>query len=160
MADDLRRLAATLRLITDLERLGDEAVNIAERASPEDGGAKAVAIQDLAWMADEVLEMLHLALDAFVGEDDAHARDVLLRDEEVDRRCARVMETVMAWMSERGDRAESGLRAICVAKYLERIGDHATNVAEEAIFLVRGDDVRHSAGRQPETQSASQAVRS
>jgi phosphate transport system protein len=150
VADDLRRLAAALRLITDLERIGDEAVNIAERARLDADAAKAVAMEDLAWMADTVLEMLHLALDAFAREEDERARDVLARDDDVDQRCARVMHAVMAWMSEHAEGAESGLRAICVTKYLERIGDHATNIAEEAIFLVRGDDVRHGAWRELE----------
>jgi phosphate transport system protein len=154
VADDLRRLAASLRLITDLERIGDEAVNIAERAFREEGGAREAAIDDLAWMADSVLDMLHLALDAFAREEDRHALDVLARDDGVDHRCARVMDTVMAWMSEHPEGAASGLRAICVAKYLERVGDHATNLAEEAIFLVRGEDVRHGAWQRAERQAS------
>jgi phosphate transport system protein len=145
VADDLRFLAAALRLITDLERIGDEAVNIAERAAYDDAEAKLVVLDDLALMASAALDMLHLALDAFVREDDHQADGVLGRDDEVDRRCAAVIDAVTAWMSEHGSEIEAGLRAICVAKYLERIADHATNIAEEAIFMVRGEDVRHGA---------------
>jgi phosphate transport system protein len=160
VADDLRRLAATLRLITDLERVGDEAVNIAERAVHDDGGAKEIAIQELVSMEDAALDMLHRALAAFVHEEVADAGDVLTRDDEVDLHCAHVIGAVSAWVSEHGSEAPSGLRAICVAKFLERIADHATNIAEEAIFLVRGEDVRHGAWRQVEPEVPSQAFRS
>jgi phosphate transport system protein len=109
-------------------------------------------------MEDAALDMLHQALEAFVHADDAHAGDVLARDEDVDAHCAHVMDTVSAWMGDHGDQVRSGLRAICVAKYLERIADHATNIAEEAIFLVRGEDVRHGAWRQIEPAFASRAA--
>jgi phosphate transport system protein len=147
VAADLRCLAATLRLITDLERVGDEAVNIAERTSSEESGAKRLAMDELSLMAEAASDMLHLALQAFVSEDDGHAGEVLARDEEVDQHCAHVMGAITEWMSGHGEDARSGLRAIGVAKCLERIADHATNIAEEAIFLVRGADVRHGAWR-------------
>jgi phosphate transport system protein len=158
VAHDLRCLAATMRLITDLERVGDEAVNIAERAFREDSGAKRLAIEELSVMADAATDMLHLALQAFVSADDGHAGEVLARDEEVDQHCAHVMAAVTEWMSGHGEHARSGLRAIAVAKYLERIADHATNIAEQAIFLVRGADVRHGAWRQVEPAPSSQAA--
>lgn len=76
--------------------------------------------------------------DAFVRQDDHQAEGVLGRDDELDRRCAAVIHTMTAWMSEHGSQVQSGFRAICVAKCLER--DHATNIAEEAIFVVWGAD--------------------
>jgi phosphate transport system protein len=143
VADDLRFLATALRLITDLERIGDEAVNIAERAAEKDGHATELVGRDLGSMATAALDMLHSALDAFVRWDDSQAADVLGRDDDVDQRCAAVISAVTEYLSTHSADVCSGLCAIRVAKYLERIGDHATNVAEEVIFMVRGDDVRH-----------------
>ena len=143
VARDLRFLATALRLITDLERIGDEAVNIAERAVEEDGEVRLLVVDELSLMATAALDMLHLALDAFVREDADQADRVLGRDDEVDQRCAAIIAMMTGRMSEHASEVRSGLRTIRVAKYLERIADHATNVAEEDIFMLRGDDVRH-----------------
>jgi phosphate transport system protein len=143
VAADLRFLATALRLITDLERIGDEAVNIGERTVKNAGAASLLAAADLSTMSVASLDMLHLALDAFVRWDDDQADDVLGRDDEVDRLCASVIATVTAHMSQDPSDMQGGLRVVRVAKYLERIADHATNVAEAVIFMVRGDDVRH-----------------
>jgi phosphate transport system protein len=147
VADDLRFLATALRLITDLERIGDEAVNIAERAVKEDSEVKRLVGNELGAMAGAALDMLHLALDAFVRGDDEQADRVLECDDDVDRRCATVIATMTTYISEHADEVHSGLRVVRVAKLLERIADHATNVAEEDIFMVRGDDVRHGRWR-------------
>jgi phosphate transport system protein len=143
VADDLRFLATALRLITDLERIGDEAVNIGERAVKQDGEAKQLVKGELDAMAVAALDMLHGALDAFVRWDDRKAESVLGCDDHVDRLCAKVIATMTAHMSTHAAEVHPGLRVIRVAKYLERIADHATNVAEEVIFMVRADDVRH-----------------
>jgi phosphate transport system protein len=143
VADDLRFLATALRLTTDLERIGDEAVNIAERAVEQDGRAKQLVGTELRAMAAAALEMLHLALDAFVRWDADQADRVLGCDDEVDRKCAAVIAAMTTYVSAHSDEVCSGLCVIRVAKYLERIGDHATNIAEEVIFMVRGEDVRH-----------------
>jgi phosphate transport system protein len=159
VAGDLRFLTTALRLITDLERIGDEAVNIAERAAEEDMQVECVVGDDLAVMAEAVLDMLHLALEAFVKGDDAQADRVLACDDEVDRRYSAIVATTIARMSQHPAAVSSGLRAIRVAKYLERIADHATNVAEEDIFIIRGDDVRHG-GWQPSLAAAPASRRS
>ncbi len=148
VADDLRSLATALRLITDLERIGDEAVNIGERTAEHDGAAKQLVSAELSAMAVGALDMLHLALDAFVRGDDVQADDVLGCDDEIDRRCASVISAMIGYVSRNSGQVQAGLRVIRVAKYLERIADHATNVAEAVIFMVRGDDVRHRQ-RQP-----------
>jgi phosphate transport system protein len=147
VADDLRFLAAALRLITDLERIGDEAVNIGERAGSLVGGVCPLIRDPLSSMAVAALEMLHQALTAFVQWDDAAADGILRHDEHVDRLYAEIVSTMTASMSERPGEIGSGLLTIRVAKHLERIGDHATNLAEEVIFMIRGDDVRHVNGR-------------
>jgi phosphate transport system protein len=147
VADDLRFLAMALRLITDLERIGDEAINITERTVKDDGDAKSLVGSDLAAMAGAARDMLHEALDALVQFDSEAAEHVLGRDEAVDRACATVIAAMTAHMSRNPGEVRAGLRVIRVAKYLERIADHATNVAEQVIFMVRGDDVRHGQWR-------------
>jgi phosphate transport system protein len=149
VADDLRFLATAVRLITDLERIGDEAVNIGERTVKEDGTAKQLVRGELTSMAVSALDMLHRALDAFVRWDDGVADYVLECDDAVDQRCAAVISAMTAHMSAHPEEVLAGLRVIRVAKYLERIADHATNVAEEVIFMVRADDVRHGRWQDP-----------
>jgi phosphate transport system protein len=143
VADDLRFLAATLKLIIDLERVGDEALNIAERAAGGRCDAAALVRADLEAMAEEAQDMLRDALRAFVEGDAARAERVLVRDDGVDRQCGAVITTMCDYIAKHGGDAAGGLRVVRVAKYLERIADHATNLAEEVIFMVRGDDVRH-----------------
>jgi phosphate transport system protein len=143
VADDLRFLATALRLITDLERIGDEAVNIGERTVRDGGAVPEPVGRDLTTMSVAALDMLHLALDGFVRWDDDQADVVLGRDDEVDRLCASIISTMTAHMSRDASDMQGGLRIVRVAKYLERIADHATNVAEAVIFMVRGEDVRH-----------------
>jgi phosphate transport system protein len=143
VADDLRFLTTALRLIIDLERVGDEAVNIAERAVGSSGIPKNIAIGQLEAMANDARDMLHGALDAFVQSDTRKAEQILLRDDAVDARCKAVMATMVEYLGQHIDELAAGLCAIRVAKYLERVADHATNIAEEVIFILSGDDVRH-----------------
>jgi phosphate transport system protein len=145
VADDLRFIAAALRLITDLERVGDEAVNIAERAAESDGDAKDLVRADLGAMGSAAQDMLHDALDAFVRRDTDAAEKVLARDSIVDDHCRAIISTMTDYIGRRPSDVRGGLRVIRVSKFVERIADHATNVAEEVIFMVRGDDVRHRA---------------
>jgi phosphate transport system protein len=147
LGEDLRFLATALRLIVDLERIGDEAINIAERVLPRDGEAKARVGGELLAMAGTARDMLQESLDAFVDADAEAAAHVLGRDDAVDRACADVIAAMIAHMSRDPSEVPAGLRVVGVAKYLERIADHATNVAEQVIFMVRGDDVRHGRWR-------------
>jgi phosphate transport system protein len=158
VASDLRFLASALRLITDLERVGDEAVNIAERAVDDDGGAARVVVDRLGAMAYRALDMLHLALDAFVRGDDDQAHQVAAGDVDVDQGYVEVIGTMTAWMTAHSGDAGHGLRVIRVAKYLERIADHATNVAEHVVFMVRGEDRRR--GRPQEWPRLPRSLRS
>src|SRR5271167_2907360 len=143
VADDLRFLATALRLVTDLERIGDEAVNIAERAVEQRDDAKELVSHELSSMATAARDMLHSALEAFVSWDDTEANRVLGCDDAVDTLCAKTIASMTEFMTSHPHEVAAGLRVIRVAKYLERIADHATNVAEEVIFMVRADDVRH-----------------
>ena len=160
VAYDLRLLATALKLVTDLERIGDEAVNIAERAEEALGTAKNLARADLKAMADQAQQMLRDALDAFVEGDVTRAEQVRRGDDAVDELYGRTLREMMAYMAKHGDEIPAAVRVIKVAKYIERVADHATNIAEEVIFMVRGEDVRHvrthPRGRRP-TGTRSQA---
>lgn len=141
---DLRFSVAAVKAVTDLERIGDEAVNIAERATemtPTDQlsvpGAK------LPEMARRAGAMLRDALNSLVDEDPDKARHVFEQDDAVDALYGDVMQTSLAYMKDDPNRIPDGMRICNCAKYLERIGDHATNIAEMVIFLVEGVDVRH-----------------
>jgi phosphate transport system protein len=146
VARDLRFLATALRLITDLERVGDEAVNITERIAIGDEDAKTSVGDLLPAMSECAQDMLRVTLQAFVDGDADVAASVFARDDTVDKHCAEVMQTMIGHITAHPKSAASGLRVIRTAKHLERIADHATNVAEEVIFMVRGDDVRHARG--------------
>jgi phosphate transport system protein len=144
VACDLRLLAMAFKLVTDLERIGDEAVNIAERAEDGPLAAAPETFADLDRMADEAQRMVAAALDAFLDGDEAGARAVLLNDDVVDELYGKTMRATEEYMRTHPKEVPSALCVMSVAKYLERVADHATNVAEEVIFMVRGDDVRHA----------------
>ncbi len=143
VAYDLRFLAAALKLVTDLERIGDEAVNIAERTREGPGAARDRVREDLREMSTVAQQMLREALDAFVQSDVTLAERVLGRDDVVDERYGHVLRAITEMMATQPAEVAAGIRVIHVAKYLERVADHATNIAEETIFVVRGEDVRH-----------------
>lgn len=145
VAGDLRFLAAALRLITDLERVGDEASNITECATDVCDMARLLVDSDLCQMDEEVQAMLHGALRAFVERDPDGARAILARDDSVDGHCATIIAKMETYIASHPTDVNTGIRVMTVAKALERIADHATNVGEEVIFMVRGEDVRHGA---------------
>lgn len=141
---DLRFLVTALKVVTDLERIGDEAVNISERArelSAERSLPSTAA--GLEEMAQATAAMLHDALDAFVEEDAGKAERVLTDDDTVDAHYGAIMRATFAFMSENPSRVRAAMAVASCAKYLERIADHATNIAEMVVYMVRGVDVRH-----------------
>jgi len=143
VASDLRLLTTALKLVTDLERIGDEAVNIADRvedgpcALPEDTRA------DLERMCEEAQYMVSAALGAFLDGDEERAKEVLVRDDAVDELYGRTMRGAERYMMEHPSEVRAALCVMSIGKYLERVADHATNIAEEVVFVVRGEDVRH-----------------
>jgi phosphate transport system protein len=143
VAHDLRVITTALKLVTDLERIGDEAVNIAERAQEIEDESKRAPTPHLEEMADLTLQMLRDALDAFVNSETARAEFVRSADDAVDELYARSLRETTDFIAKHPDRALDGVRVIRVAKYLERIADHATNIAEAVIFMAVGQDVRH-----------------
>ncbi len=143
VAHDLRFLTAALKLVTDLERIGDEAVNIAERAKEGELVKKDQVRILLKKMSEQAQQMVRDALDAFVEGDTARAESVLVRDDEVDNAYGESLSMMMDYMAQNPADIPAAIRVIKVAKYIERIADHATNIAEEVIFMERGEDVRH-----------------
>jgi phosphate transport system protein len=143
VASDLRLLAMALKLVTDLERIGDEAVNIADRV--EDGSC---ALPDetrasIEQMCEEAQHMVSAALGAFLAGDEECAKEVLVRDDVVDELYGRTMRGAERYMMAHPSEVRAALCVMSIGKYLERVADHATNIAEEVIFVVRGEDVRH-----------------
>lgn len=143
VATDLRAIMAAMKINTDLERVGDLAVNIAEAARRYLTHPPVKPLVDIPRMAGIAQGMLRDALDAFVRQDPALARDVLLRDDALDALKTQVFRELLTYMLQDPTTIEPALDLILVSRHLERIGDHATNVAEEVIFMVSARDVRH-----------------
>jgi phosphate transport system protein len=143
MAKDLRFLTAAMKINTDLERMGDLAVNIAQRAISLVSLTPVKPLIDIPRMAQLVESMLLRTLDAFVRGDADEATGVLTADDEVDALRDSVYQELVAYMQRDPTTVPAAVDLIFVARNLERIADHATNIAEDVVFLVKGVDVRH-----------------
>lgn len=145
MASDLRVIVAALKINADLERVGDMAVNIAEAALRYLQHQPVKPLLDLPRMADIAQAMLRDALDAFVRRDTALAQSVLDRDDTLDSLKDQIFRELLTYMLQSPSVIEGALELILISRHLERIGDHATNIAEDIIFVVSARDVRHAA---------------
>jgi phosphate transport system protein len=143
LAADLRLVIAVLKINSDLERMGDQAVNIAHNGKLYLKEPPLKPLVDIPRMAEEVRFMVRESLDAFVSQNAARAREVLLRDDSVDELKNQVFRDLINHMKGKPDAIERGLDLILIARNLERIGDHATNIAEDVIYAFSGEDVRH-----------------
>lgn len=144
VARDLRFLTAAIKINNDLERMGDLAINIAERAlSLICRPAVTMMMIDIPHMSGVVESMVHKSLDAFVQRDPDLAQSVLLSDDEVDDLKNSVYKELLALTEEGKVPVPAAFDLIFVAHNLERIADHATNIAEDVLFLIKGIDVRH-----------------
>ena len=143
MASDLRLITAAMKINADLERIGDQAVNIAENAVKVSGAPPLRPLIDLPRMAGIAETMTRDSLDAFVRRDAALARDILARDDEVDQLKDQIFRVLLTYMMADPGTIERALGLILVSRNLERIADHATNIAEDVIFVVEAKDVRH-----------------
>jgi phosphate transport system protein len=143
VAKDLRFITIALKLVTDLERIGDLGVNICERVIELNLEPMLKPYIDLPKMAETVRAMMRDALDAFVAADATRARQVIDRDRIVDAYYAQMFRELLTYMMEDPRNIYRAIRAQSIAKYLERIGDHATNLAEMVVFMVMGKDIRH-----------------
>ncbi len=143
VASDLRFITMTLKLVTDLERIADLCVNICERAIELNTEPPLKPYVDLPRMAEAARRMIREALDSFVAGDADRARAVIDRDDEVDAYYGQIFRELLTYMMEDPRNIYRATRIQSVAKYIERIGDHATNLAEMVVFMVEGQDIRH-----------------
>jgi len=144
-AVDLRLLLSVSKMLTDMERCGDEAEKIAKvarRLHESDG--RYIPVVELRHMTNYVVDMIRQALDAFAREDPIHAAQVVRSDKEVDKEWKASLRHIITYMIEDPRTITRSIDMIFIARSLERIGDHAKNMAERVIYMVRGDDVRHT----------------
>ncbi len=146
-ASDLRFITTALKIVVDLERIGDLAVNIAERAIDLNQSPPLRPIHDLTKLALACQSQLRKSLDAFVDGDTAKAEAVIKDDDLLDALYHKLFNELLGLMMEDPRNIRRATSLMFVAKHLERLGDHATNVAEMVIFMVRGTDVRHPGSR-------------
>ena len=143
MATDLRFITCAIKINADLERIGDQAVNISQNSIKLLPHPPLRPLIDLPRMAEIAQAMTRDSLDAFVKKDAVLAREVLLRDDQVDQLKDQVFRVLLTYMMADPGTIERALGLILVSRNLERIADHATNIAEDVIFLVEAKDVRH-----------------
>ncbi len=149
MAVDLRFILAVIKINADLERVGDQAVNIAQRVTDLIALPAVELPADIPHMAEVSTAMVRHALEAFISGDAALAQRVLESDDEADRLKREISNAMIAAMGQSPEHIRQGLDTIIIARNLERVADHATNIAEDVIFWTRGADVRHHFGSFP-----------
>lgn len=155
LAADLRLIIATLKISTDLERMGDQAVNIAHNAERYLKAPPLKPLVDIPKMSHETRLMVRDSLDSFVTRSETKAREVLIRDDQVDAMKNKIFRDVVEHLKSSPNDIEQGLNLILIARNLERIGDHATNIAEDVIFAITGEDIRHA----PRTETIAASIR-
>src|SRR5690242_4595004 len=145
-AVDLRMVLTVSKIVNDLERIGDEVKKVAYKAAQTRGSDKLTRVRyyDVARAAEQSMAMLRLALDSFARLDVAAAADVVDRDEAIDAAFASILRQLISYMMEDPRTISPALEIVFIAKSIERIGDHAKNVAEAVVQLVKGKDVRHA----------------
>ena len=143
VAVDLRRVATVLKVNNDLERIADLTVNVGERSQSLISHAGLIFPDNIDLMADKASGMVRDALDAFVKQNVELARDVCVRDDEVDELNRDIINELQDNMANDGSVVEAGMHYFSASRHLERIADHATNIAEEVIYLVEGEITRH-----------------
>ncbi|HLN90675.1 MAG TPA: phosphate signaling complex protein PhoU [Patescibacteria group bacterium] len=142
-AADLRFITAAMKIIVDMERIGDQAINIVERAESLLAVPPLKPLIDIPRMADIAQEMLKASLDAYVNGDDNLAYRTILKDDEVDQLKDQVFRELLTFMMSDPTTIPRAMDLILVSRHIERIADHATNICEDVIFMVKGKDVRH-----------------
>ncbi|MBI5664445.1 MAG: phosphate signaling complex protein PhoU [Nitrospirae bacterium] len=143
MGKDLRFITTAIKITTDLERIGDNSVNIAERAIELNKEPLLKPYIDIPRMSRIVQGMVRNSIDAFVNEDVRLAREVIIRDDEVDDLNEMVWKELMFIMTQDPSTVSRAVKITYISKYLERIGDHSTNIAETVVYMVEGKIIRH-----------------
>ncbi len=143
-AGDLRFITTAMKIVTDLERIGDQAVNIAQRVLELNREPQLKPYIDLPRMAEKAQRMVKESLDAFVARDTALARQVCGKDAEVDALKEQIFRELLTYMMEDPRTIPRAIRVILISRFMERVADHATNIAEMVVYLVEGKMVRHT----------------
>jgi len=143
-AGDLRFITTAMKIVTDLERIGDQAVNIAQRVLELNREPQLKPYIDLPRMAEKAQRMVKESLDAFVARDTALARQVCGEDSEVDFLKEQIFRELLTFMMEDPRTIPRAIRLILISRFMERVADHATNIAEMVVYLVEGKMVRHT----------------
>jgi phosphate transport system protein len=143
VARDLRFIATAMKIVKDIERIGDIAVNIAERSMELIQEPELKRLVDLPMMADAAQKILKESLDAFVNSDADQAERVILNDNVLDDLYEQIFRELLTYMLEDPRAISRAIKLIFIAKALERVGDHSANIAEMVVFLVKGQDIRH-----------------
>jgi phosphate transport system protein len=153
-ARDLRLLMAASKCVTNLERAGDEARKIVKRTRriATHAGAPNVNITEIKVSGEMALNVLHRALDAFARMEAAAADQIIKDDEAIDNEFRAFVRKLVTYMMEDPRAISTGLDYLSIAKAIERIGDHATNIAESVVYVVRGTDIRHEHRKQRESE--------
>ena len=144
-AKDLRLLAMAMKINNDLERMGDQAVNIAERTMDLLKEPLLKPLIDIPRMAEVAQRMVKESIDAFVHQDTVRAQAVCKQDDEVDQYDDQIFRELLTYMMEDPKAITRSVNLILVSRHLERIADHATNIAEDVIYLVEGKNIKHHA---------------
>jgi phosphate transport system protein len=147
LASDLRLITVAMKISQNLERIGDEATTISRRAIELNQEPQLKAYVDIPRMATIALQMLKDSLDSFVNKDPEKARDVVPRDKEVDALNRQLYRELSSFMVENPATIARCLNLMTVSKSLERVADHATNIAEEVVYLCEARDIRHEANK-------------
>lgn len=142
----LRVTTACMKMVVDLERIGDLSVNVAERGLELARRSGIEAPTDITRMGTLAGDMVRMAADAFVLRDIELAREVLLRDDEIDSLNRETFKRLISAMADHPDQADRALCLTNISKHLERVGDHAVNIAEMVVFVIDGEDIRHDRG--------------
>jgi phosphate transport system protein len=143
VAIDLRRIATVMKIVGELERVADLAVHIAERSCSLIGHPQVVVPEKLKQMAEIAVEMLHSSIDAYVQLNSELARDVCARDNTVDNLNRDVIDELERVMAAAAQQVPPALHLFSASRHVERVADHATNIAEDVVYLVEGEIIRH-----------------
>lgn len=146
VASDLRAIIAALKINNDLERIGDQACNISQNTFDLLKTPQVSSQEGLPHMAELAAQMVREALDAYVKRDTSMAEGVLRKEEMVDGLKRQIFDAQLVEMTKDSSQVKRGLGIILIARNLEKVGDHATNVAEDVIFMVKAKDIRHHRG--------------
>ncbi|MBC8350931.1 MAG: phosphate signaling complex protein PhoU [Planctomycetes bacterium] len=143
VAIDLRRIATVMKITSELERVADLGVHIAERACGLVPGKEIAVLDKLKEMAKIALEMLHCVIDAYVALDSGMARKVCAKDDAVDELNREIIEELVHTMKRSPELVEASMHLFSASRHIERVADHATNIAEDVVYLVEAEIIRH-----------------